>query len=121
LSLFLIDILILNKFYYFYFGLPLLLLSVLLRYFKYLSFKNYYSDILKLEQNLLINNVLLQDNPNNNNDFPVMTITVPEYLDILITYNLKRDKNPFEDDIELSLYYFETIFPKEKDLFFTTT
>jgi len=116
-NLFLLDVFYFQELHYFYLSLPFLILPLFLQYFIYICFKDHKSTISKLDETLLINNILLEDNPYGTNDFPVMIIKVPEYLDVMISYHLKGEKNPFEDDIDTSIHYFDTVFKNEQSLY----
>ena len=120
ITLFLLDVFYYNILHYFYMSLPFLILPLLLRYFIYICFKHHESTISKLDETLLIYNVLEYDNPNNTEE--LIMIKIPEYLNVMISYHLKGEKNPFKDDIgtiNTSLYYGDTVYEKEQALYST--
>jgi hypothetical protein len=117
--LFILDVFYFNKLHYLYFGLPFLILRLSLRYFIYICFKYHELIISILDKYLLIYNVLEYGNPNNKED--LIMIQVPEYLNVIVPYLLKGDKNPFDEDINTSLYYYDVQFPKERMIYPTST
>lgn len=98
---FLLDVFYFQQFYYFYLILPLALIILLVQYFKYILFAEYKELILFLENKIEVIDTKLGSK---NNIIPKLTIK--EYLDKSIEYQIQGTNNPFKNNIGFSYQYF---------------
>lgn len=101
---FLLDIFYYNKFFYFYWSLPLLLLNLLTQYFIYICFEDYNKFVTLAEEKLEIIDIKTPEDKN-----MILMLSIKEYLNNIINIHLKNETNPYEKKIGLTYQYFKTI------------
>lgn len=112
--MFLIDIFYYNKIYYFYWCLPLFVIPLLLQYIKYIIFEEYFFLHTDIAQKLeVIETATLVTLNNGQKAFHFTYLSIAEYLDKAIIYDLTGELNPYKNKIGLSYEYLNAR-PKEE-------
>lgn len=99
---FLHDIIYYKQLYYFYLSLPLLIISLMLEYLKYICFLEDYTKVISILRNKL--QIMDIHQPKNTDTFAILS--VDQYLDRIIFYYLRKENHPYKETI-LSYEYFK--------------
>ena len=106
---FLIDIFYYQQFYYFYWFLPLLLIPLIVQYFKYICFLDYKNFIIKLEESIEIFDIKIGTQQN-----IIPLINLKEYLNKTVTFTLENKKNPYKGQIGFTYGFYQDLLKKNK-------
>lgn len=106
---FMIDVFLFKELHYFYNTLFLLLIPLILQYFKYICFEDYKNSIPMLDSKLEVVDIIPGTK---DNLIPMLTIT--QYLDKVIVYHIQNKRSPFIGKIGLSYSYFNNRTPEQR-------